>query len=125
GRARPVRWAEAEGAGGDGEAVVLGGELDTAVGGAGHRMVRAVVAEGELERRQAERKAEELVAEADPEDGHLAEELPDGGDAVADRLGIAGTVREKHPIGIRSEQLRRRRRGRVDRDRTPLGSQLA
>ena len=103
--ARPVRRREAEGLGGDGEAVVLRGDLDPAVGKAGDRMVRAVVAEGEFERRQAERQAEQLVAEADPEDGHLAEELPDRGDAVADRLGVAGAVREEHAVGPPGEQL--------------------
>src|SRR6266550_1122728 len=123
--ARSVRRLEAEGLGGDGEAMVLRGDLDPTVGEAGDRMVRAVVAESEFERRQAERQAQKLVAEADPEDGHLAEELPDGGDAVADCLGIAGPVGEEDPVGPPGEQLRRRRRRRVDRDGTPVGRELA
>ena len=49
-----------------GEAVVLGGDLDAPGLQVAHRVVGAAVAEGQLEGLQADRPAEQLVAEADP-----------------------------------------------------------
>ena len=58
----------AERVGVDGEAVVLRGDLDPAAAQVLDRMVAAAVAELQLVRLAAEGQAEELVAEADPED---------------------------------------------------------
>ena len=41
-------------------------------------MVSPVVAEGQLERRRPERKPQDLVAEADPEDGNPTKETAHG-----------------------------------------------
>src|SRR5262249_6556196 len=58
----------------DAEAVVLRGDLDAPGGEVLHRLVRAAVAEFELVGLAAEGQGEELVAEADAEDGDLAEQ---------------------------------------------------
>ena len=52
----------------DGEAVVVRGDLDAAGGLVEHRLVDAAVAEGQLVGAEAERAAEQLVAEADAEE---------------------------------------------------------
>src|SRR5262249_20994327 len=62
----------------DAEAVVLRRDLDAAGREILHRLVRAAMTELQLVRLAAEREREELVAEADPEDGLLPEELADG-----------------------------------------------
>ena len=75
-----------------------------------HRVVAAVVAEGQLvgaRRRGAE--AEELVAEADAEDRHLAEQRADGVDGVGDGRGVAGAVGEEDAVGLAGQHLGRRR----------------
>ena len=43
---------------------------------------------------------EQLVPEADPENGDAADQLADDGDLVDERLGIAGTVGEQHPVEV-------------------------
>ena len=61
-----------DGAVGHGVVVVLAGDLDRAGGQPAHRVVAAVVAERQLEGLAAEGGGQQLVAEADPEDRHLA-----------------------------------------------------
>src|SRR4051794_38651196 len=61
----------------DREAVVLRGDVDPPRRQLLDRVVGAAVAEGELEGLQADRTAEQLVAEADAEDGPLADQLTD------------------------------------------------
>ena len=56
----------------DGEAVVLAGDRDPPASPVAHRLVAAVMAELELERPAAEGQAEELVPQADAEDGASA-----------------------------------------------------
>ena len=56
----------------DGEAVVLGRDLDLVRGEVLHRVVAAAMAELQLERLPAQRQAEDLMAEADAEDRHVA-----------------------------------------------------
>ena len=90
---------------GDREAVVLRGDFD----GAGlqilHRMIRAAMAELELERLRAAGQAEQLVAEADAEDRLLAEQAADRADRVVERLGVAGAVREEDAVGLVREHF--------------------
>ena len=66
-----------QGLGIDGEAVVLRGDLDRAGLQVLHRLVRAAVAELELERLRAAGQAEQLVAQADAEDRLLAQQAAD------------------------------------------------
>src|SRR4051794_6122435 len=76
----------------DGKAVVLRGDLDLAGGQVLDRVVAAAVAEGQLEGLQADRAAEQLVAEADPPDRLDADDLADRRDDVVERRGVAGPV---------------------------------
>ena len=111
----------------DGEVVVLAGDLDLAGGEVAHRVVAAVVAEGELHRVGAERPAEQLVAEADAEHRHVAEQPADGVDGVGHRGRVARTVGEEHAGGLAGQHVggggRRRHhlhvepRGEVAQDR--------
>src|SRR6185295_9166302 len=69
--------AVAEGIWIDGEAVVLRGDLYLAGGEVLHWLIAAVMAELELVGAAAEGEAQDLVAEADAEDRHVAEECSD------------------------------------------------
>src|SRR5579864_9704467 len=62
-----------------GEAMVLRGDLNPPRAKVLHRMIRATMAELELERPGAHRQSENLVTEADPEDRQAA---------VDDRSGV-------------------------------------
>ena len=64
-------------------------------------MVRAAVAERQLVRLHPRREREQLVAEADAEHRHAAEQLAHDRDLVVQRLGIAGAVREQHAVVLR------------------------
>ena len=68
-------------------------------------MIRAAVAELQLEGFRAAGEAEELVAEADAEDGLLAEQAADGADGVFERFGVAGAVGEEDAVGVLGENF--------------------
>ena len=68
-------------------------------------MVGAAVAEGQLEGLEADRAAEQLVAEADAEDGLAADQLADGVDDVVERRGVAGAVGEEDDVGVLGQDL--------------------
>ena len=80
----------------DGEAVVLGGHEHAMRAGHAHGVVRAAVPERELERPQAERERDELVAEADAEERHAAEQVADGLHRPVELGGVAGPVADQH-----------------------------
>src|SRR5437868_12707834 len=81
----------------DREAVVVRGDLDLTGAQVLDRLVHAAVAVAELVGRQAERAAEELVAEADAEERRAAlEHLAQGGDVGGGR--VAGAVGEEDAI---------------------------
>ena len=69
-----------QGCGADGEGVVLGGDLDAGGEQVADGVVCAVVSEGHLLRLRTEDDGEDLVAEADAEDGGLADQVGDGVD---------------------------------------------
>ena len=100
----------------DGEAVVLGGDLDLAGAQVLDRVVGAAVAEGELVGLQADGLAEQLVAEADAPHRPRADELAHGGDDVAQRGGVAGAVGQEDRVGVGGRQLGGRHRARVQLD---------
>src|SRR5437870_3911858 len=89
----------------DGEAVVLRRDLDLAGGEVLDRLVPPVVPELELERPPAEREAHDLVAEADAEHWHLAEELGDDLAHAGDGVGVARPVREEDAVGAEGEDV--------------------
>ena len=47
------------------------------------------------------------MAQADPEDGDLAQQAFDRPDAVADGRRVAGAVGQEHPVGLAGEHVRR------------------
>ena len=64
------------------------------------RVVGAAVAERQLEGLEADRAAEQLVAEADADDRPLADQLADGLDDVVERRRVAGAVGEEDEVGL-------------------------
>ena len=71
---------------------------------------------GSLKVVAAERRGQQLVAEADAEHGHLAEQAADGLDGVGDRGGVAGAVGEEHAVGLAGQDVGRRSCGGHDLD---------
>src|SRR5689334_20615957 len=88
-------------------------------------MVAAAVAEFQLVGPSAEGEAEELVAEADAEEGHLADEMADVLLSVGHRLGISGTVGEQDAVGTAIEDLLGVRGRGIDGDVASLAHELA
>ena len=95
------------------EAVVLRGDLDPTGLEVLHRVVRAAVAEGQLEGLEPDRPAEQLVAEADAPDRHLADHAAHVLDDVVERRRVAGAVREEDRVRLAREQLLGGRRARM------------
>ena len=88
------------------------------------------MAEGQLVRAVAGREAEELVTEADAEDGHAAERVAHDLVSACERLRVAGAVREddaveasraRRPTSCAGRRSRPRRLGEAAHDR-PLGA---
>src|SRR5260221_13230869 len=72
-------------------------------------MIAAAVAELQLVGLSAEGQAEELMAEADTEDGNLPDEMTDVLLRIRDRRGIARTVGEQHTVVLPGQDFRRLR----------------
>ena len=66
----------------DGEPVVLRCDLDAAVAQPPHRVVPAMVTEGEFEGPSPDRQTKHLMAEADPEQRHTAKQAFDRRDCA-------------------------------------------
>ena len=82
---------------GDGEPVVVGGDLHLAGRQVHHRLVDAAVAVLELVRAESERPPEQLVAETDAEERNpTVEHLPQQGEVGGCRVSWA--VGEEHPV---------------------------
>ena len=77
---------------GNREAVVLRRDLDPAGVEVLHRLVRAAVAELELERRGPASQRQQLMTETNAENRRLPQQAADGFDRIAQRLGIARPV---------------------------------
>ncbi|CAM5561573.1 hypothetical protein SBADM41S_01617 [Streptomyces badius] len=85
----------------DGEAVVVRGDLDLAGGAVLHRLVDAAVAVLQLVGAEAERAAEDLVAEADAEErGGALQHAAHQGDRVVGGGRVAGAVGEEDAVGL-------------------------
>ncbi len=85
--------------------MVLRGDLDAPRLQILDRVVRAAVAEGQLERLQAQGTAEQLVAEADPPHGLLAHQLTDRVHDVVQRGRVARAVGEEDRVRVVREQI--------------------
>src|SRR5436309_14664672 len=77
-------------------------------------MVRPVVPELQLIRLQSQRESDDLMTEADSEDGPLAEQRPYRLDRVGNPFRVARTVGQENPVGIQRHRTVRRWRGRHD-----------
>src|SRR5687767_4371718 len=82
----------------DREAVVLARDEHLVRRDLENGMVRPAVPEGELVRLQTCCQPEQLMAEADSEDGSLAEEMSHGLELGRERRGVAWAVREQDPV---------------------------
>ena len=80
------------------EAVVLAGDFDLSRLEILDGVIGSTVAELELVCLGAERQGENLVAEADAEDGDFAEEFADGFDGVFHGRRVAGAVTQKYAV---------------------------
>ena len=76
--------------------MVLGGNEDALRARDPDGVVRAAVAERELERLEAEGEPDELVAEADAEEGDTVEEIADGLDRSLELGGVTRTVPDEN-----------------------------
>ena len=77
----------------DGETVVLTRNQYPARMELGYRVIGAVVSELHLDRLRAAREAQELMAEADTEDGDFSFQVAaDGRDGIVHRFRIARTI---------------------------------
>src|SRR5260221_10986485 len=88
-------------------------------------MIAAAVAELQLVGLSAEGQAEELMAEADTEDGNLPDEMADVLLCIRDRLGIARTVGEQHTVVLLGQDFIGMRGGGKDGDFAVLLRELA
>ena len=70
-------------------------------------MIRAPVPELELVRLSAHRQGENLVPQADPQDGHLPEQLRRLPVVAHHRGRVAGPVREHYAMGLLRQDLAR------------------
>ena len=70
-----------------------------------HRVIRAAVAELELEGLAAQRQTENLMAEADAEDRFLADQLANLGGLELERFGIARAVGQEDAVRVQREDV--------------------
>ena len=85
--------------------MVLRGDVDYLSLQIFDRLVAAMVAELELEGPGAQSQRDDLMAQADPEDGNLAGKVLDGIDGLQSPLRVAWTVGEKEGLGPHSLDL--------------------
>ena len=100
----------------DGVVVVLARDLDAPGRLVAHGVVRAVVAERQLAGPGADGAAEDLVAQADAEDGHRTEQRLDDRDRPDDARRVTRAVREEHAVRLAGQGVRRRGGRRDDLD---------
>jgi hypothetical protein len=95
---------------GHGKAVVLAGDHYPPAAQVLHRVVGAVVAELHFHRSGAARQGQQLMAQADTEQGYARlEQFADRGDGVVTGLGIAGAVGQENTVGLHRQDLAGRR----------------
>src|SRR5947209_7696852 len=99
-----------------GEAVVLAGDFHAAGVEVFDGLIAAAMAEFKFVGCGANRAAEELVAEANAENGDLAERTLDGGDGVVEDGGVAGAIADEEAVGAMLEYFGGCRIWRKDRD---------
>ena len=88
---------------GDGVVVVLARDLDRAGLGPLNRVIPAVVAKRQLVGRGPQCGRQQLVAQADTEDGNLTEQLADGLRGAGHSRRVAGPVGQEDTVWLSSE----------------------
>src|SRR6266699_6503701 len=104
----------------DSETVILRGDRHFAAAQVFHWLIRAAMSKFQLEGRSAEGEAKHLMAEANPEDRFLADQIAQGLMRIRERSWIAGAVRKKNSIGIECKHLSRSCRCGNNRDAEAL-----
>src|SRR5712691_1909172 len=99
----------------DRETVILRRNRDLAGSQVAHRMVRSAVTELQLEGFSSQGEAEQLMAEADPENRPRADQLLQRMDRARQRGRIPGAIGEEDPVRLESEDLFRRGARRKNR----------
>mmetsp|Transcript_25397 Transcript_25397/g.55218 ORF Transcript_25397/g.55218 Transcript_25397/m.55218 type:complete len:438 (-) Transcript_25397:123-1436(-) len=115
--------ARGEGLGVHGVVVVLSADLHAPGGLVRDGVVAAMVPEGQLVGLAAERLAQHLVAHADAEDGHLAEDGLRVGHRPGGGGGVAGAVGEEDTVGVHGQHLVRGGLAGHHRHLAPVGGQ--
>jgi hypothetical protein len=101
----------------DGESVVLGGDKHLPCREITNRVVSSPMSIGELYRVASERESQQLMAEADAENGKRPiGEFADRVDRIPHRCRIPWSIREEQPVGGELAHSGGRRRGRNDGD---------
>src|SRR5664280_3736218 len=91
--------------------MVMRGDLDLACLHLLHRMIAAVVTEAQFVSLSTQRDANQLMSEADAEDGHAPHQPANALLCVGHRLGIARAVRQEDAIRLEREHVLRAGRG--------------
>ena len=89
----------------DDKTMVLRSYLNSAGETMHYRMVCTVMAKFQLGCSATQRQSQNLMAQTNPENRFLAQQVPNRFDGVFNRLRIAGTVGENDAIGIPFEHL--------------------
>src|SRR5947207_14097961 len=89
----------------DSETVILRGDGDPSASQIIYWLIRAEMSEFQLEGRSAESEAKDLMAETNPEDRFLADQIAHGVMRIRERSWIAGPVRKKNSIGIECKHV--------------------
>src|SRR2546425_10574114 len=87
----------------DGETVILSRDLHLLPLHIKDGMVSAMMAEFQLECPAAKRQTHDLMSQANSEDWFLTKESTDIVDGIFERLRIAGTIGEKHAVGLQRQ----------------------
>ena len=87
------------------EAVIVRGDLHFVRDLVQHRMIRAAMSELEFVGFAAQREAEDLMAQANSEDGLLSDQFANLLRLKSQRLGIAGTVGEENAVRVEAQDV--------------------
>src|SRR6185295_2432374 len=124
-RVSDLDFVEVQRFGIDCEAVVVRRDLDASGNLVEHRMIRAAMAELQLERLSTERESGDLLTQTDAEDRHAPDKFANLRDLKFERLRIPGSVREKHTIRLQREHIFGGRPGGNHRKSAPYMHQAA
>jgi hypothetical protein len=122
-----VRGDDASGQSGRvyGETVIVAGDLHRAALRYLHRLIAAAMAEFELVGLRPQRQPQNLMPQADAEDGFVSQQLGYRLNGVGNGRRIARPIRKEDTIRFQSQRLSRRRRRRDYRHPATISGQQA